>query len=90
MNNNDEFEITYEIADGYCGKNAPQKFTVNIGDFADDMSIDEAEELIIDMMQEHFLQNIYPYQTNKEKFRKWFESLKWEEDEDLEKVLEGL
>ncbi len=67
---NDEFEIKWEVEDGYVGGDRPQYVTIEASDF-EDMSEDEIREEINNLVEEEFNQRITWYVDNIEDAVKW-------------------
>jgi hypothetical protein len=51
-------DIKWQVNDGYRGGYRPQCSNVELSDFEEDMSIDDIKEVIQDIIQEDFNQNI--------------------------------
>ena len=82
----DEFDITWEVDDGYAGPSRPQHYSIDVNVLDDEMTADELEELYNEIVMEEFMQNISAYGSNKREFIEWakhaLEARKAEEDED--------
>lgn len=53
-----KIEVRWTVDDGYVGKARPQQFKLDLADFADCETEDEARQLIYDNVQDVFEQRI--------------------------------
>lgn len=53
-----EFEITWEIEDGYCGGSRPQHLKIDLDNFDQDTSLQDIERILEDLIQEDFTQTV--------------------------------
>ncbi len=85
MKVDNDFNIKWEVEDGYIGGNRPQTTAVDTDILDDEMTDGEIADLYEDIIVEEFMQNISGYGTNREKFIEWaklaLEARKEEDDE---------
>lgn len=67
----DEFDITWEVDDGYAGPSRPQHCSIDVDVLDDEMADDELEELYNEIVMEEFMQNITVYGSNRREFVEW-------------------
>ena len=70
-NPDEEFEITYQVDDGYAGGSRPQYTTILADDLEDDMTDDDLEKLWEQYIQEAFEQKISWWSDSLEEFKDW-------------------
>jgi len=82
----DEFDITWEVDDGYAGPSRPQHCSIDVDVLDDEMTADELEVLYNEIVMEEFRQYVTAYGSNKREFVEWaklaMKARKAEEDED--------
>jgi acetyl-CoA carboxylase carboxyltransferase component len=76
--------VTWEVDDGYVGPSRPQKTEIPKCDIKDCENVEEALQMIDDMIQEDYEQKINWYIKNKESITdKVIEILENREDDDI-------
>jgi hypothetical protein len=66
-----KFKAIYDINTGYVCE-TPKSFIITKDELHD---FDDPKVYFLDCMHEHFMENVYPYAKNLDKFLEWFESL---------------
>jgi hypothetical protein len=67
----DEFDIVYEVDDGYVCGFRPQYINIDDVYLEDDMDEYQLNELYDEIVEEDFRQNISAYGQNRERFIEW-------------------
>lgn len=62
-----KFKTQYQIDDGYVGGDRPQHIIINEWDVIDVETEEQAESLIEEIIQQHFLERITPYMKERER-----------------------
>lgn len=79
------FDIEWEIDDGYVCGNRPHTTNVDDDILDDEMDDSDLEELYHEIVVEEFMQNISNYGTNLEEFKEWAQTaIKAMKEEDNE------
>ena len=78
-------EVRWQAEDGYCGGSRPQYVTIYESDIEDDMTDDDLERLLDDVVQDDFNQKVSYCIKNREQvlkqMREYRDSLKNEGEE---------
>lgn len=71
-----KFTVTYEVDDGYAGGSRPKHLRLDSGWIEEDMSDDDLEEQLAEMVHEDFLQRVSWYYRNKDAALEWAKSIR--------------
>lgn len=66
-----EFQITYEVNDGYAGGSRPQTVTIYSSNLEDDFDNDDLRNFLSEIVQEDFECRIFPEPSNEDAFMRW-------------------
>ena len=82
-NHDNDFRVTWEVADGYVGRDRPQHFHISKNDLAGDEDENTLRRFFGDTLQEEFEQRVGPTSEDEDAFVEWakavLEELKDEE-----------
>ena len=65
------FRARYLIEDGHVGPSSPQYFNIEEEDIEEDMTEEKLMGLFSELMQEDFVQSVYPIIDCEEDFLEW-------------------
>lgn len=66
-----QFEVTWEADDGYCGGSRPHSFHIRAEDIEEDMTEKELSDLFWDEVQNDFQQRVSPVSRDEDEFIAW-------------------
>lgn len=67
----DQFNVTYEIDDGYVGGHRPQHFPIYASDLEDDMSDKDLSNLFNELMEDDMASRVSAYSKMEDDFIAW-------------------